>query len=345
MKIKIRNHSHFKHEFFYFLYLENKAYMSYARETKKTQRMFQQKNLLLLIILSLILQTNISAHAAETKPLNAGFVNTLWYSSNDFILGEKVRIYSAIQNQSPFDLVGEIKLFDNDKEVQKNSLSIAEGTLVHNWFDLTITTGTHKIYEVFTNTKISKVESGVEPVPIRSQTSTIEQKNSTPKIPSPSTPENTNSNTTSSITQNDPQTLTASSDAQTRIKNTSTSDSNFSSSSKTIINKTSTETKNFITSVTGGLIETLKKQKEILDEENKAKNNHQPVPLLADAAKQVEQKNTWFKIPQEKIPSYKQLLSWLLAATIYLVGTWWFWVIMLIILLKLLWKIIHLLRA
>jgi hypothetical protein len=207
---------------------------------------------------------------------------------------------------------------------------------VHNWFDLTITTGTHKIYEVFTNTKISKVESGTEAVTVRSQTSTIEQKNSSPKTTPPPIE---NNNSTSTTTKSNTEIITVSSDAQAITKNGSSPSIPSTSTTKTILNKTTAETKNFISGLTGGLVETLKKQKNLLDEDIKNKNNHEPVPLLADAAEKMEQKATFLKIPRDKIPSFATIQSWSLAAGIYILQTWWIMVLIFLLILRGLWKL------
>ncbi len=67
---------------------------------------------------------------AENK-MNAGFVTGLWYSKTPFFAGEKIRIYSVIQNQSNYDLVGTIQFIDNNKIIgEKNFSTIKGNTLI-----------------------------------------------------------------------------------------------------------------------------------------------------------------------------------------------------------------------
>ena len=300
--------------------------------------MFKSKHYLLAFILLTMLLTTKIVWAAETKPLNAGFVNTLWYSSTDFVVGEKVRIYSAIQNQSPFDLVGEVKLFDNDKEIQKNSVAIASGNLIHHWFDFTITTGTHQMYEVLRNTKISNVSSTTEIALIQSPTSTVIQKISTTK-PTPL-------NSLATTTPFSSETITVSSDAQALIKNSAPPSSTGATLSTTsiIMSKTTSQTKNFILNLTGGLVENLKKQKNLLDEDIKKNTNMEPLPVLEDAAREMEKKTTFLKIPREKIPSFENIQSWSLALSIYILQTWWLVLLILLLVLRGIWKILSFFR-
>jgi hypothetical protein len=94
-----------------------------------------------------------------------------------------------------------------------------------------------------------------------------------------------------------------------------------------------------ITALTGNVKLHLVNQKTKLDQELLENENNQPVPLLEESAKRLEGKTTWLKIPREKIPSFKQLQSWSLGATLYILNTWWLMLIIYLLVFRLLWKL------
>ncbi|MCR4283759.1 MAG: hypothetical protein NUV64_00370 [Parcubacteria group bacterium] len=102
------------------------------------------------------------AEAGET--INAGFVSGLWYSSNNFFAGDNVRIYSAIQNNSGFDIVGKIQFFDNEEIIGGSEFSVINGRLVEKWTDWSVKEGDHNIYIKLVDTKKAIIGGGFEPV-------------------------------------------------------------------------------------------------------------------------------------------------------------------------------------
>jgi len=115
-----------------------------------------------LIILSLLLILPISFPLAQG--LSTGFVQGLWYSKTPFFAGETVRIYTAIQNNSGFDIQGTVEFLVNGTSVGESSFSAINGRIVEVWSDWSVTQENHSvgasIKEVF------KVEIGKDPEPI-----------------------------------------------------------------------------------------------------------------------------------------------------------------------------------
>jgi hypothetical protein len=92
------------------------------------------------IILSLFLP--LCALAAEQ---NAGIVQGLWYSSDEPIAGESVRIYVAIRNNTGSDLSGTVEFFDNDKRIDHKNIAALDGRIIESWADWTPAYGTHTV--------------------------------------------------------------------------------------------------------------------------------------------------------------------------------------------------------
>lgn len=95
------------------------------------------------------------------QELNAGFVQGLWYSKTPFFAQEPVRIYTAIQNNSGFDIQGKVEFLVNGKSVGEPSFSALEGRIVETWADWSVPYGNHtvsaRIQQAF------KVEIGKQP--------------------------------------------------------------------------------------------------------------------------------------------------------------------------------------
>ncbi len=102
-------------------------------------------------------------HAAS----GIGFIqDNIWYSKDQFFAGEVVRIYSAVFNSSPSDMVGTVAFFDNETSIGTADFTATSSHLREVWVDWRSTSGTHKI-----SAKITKAFSTVagkpqQPVPL-----------------------------------------------------------------------------------------------------------------------------------------------------------------------------------
>lgn len=103
-------------------------------------------------------------HLEAEETVNAGFVSGLWYSSNNFFGGDNVRIYSAIQNNSGFDIIGKIQFFDNEEIIGESEFSVISGRLVEKWTDWIAKNGDHNIYIKLIDTKKAVIGGGYESI-------------------------------------------------------------------------------------------------------------------------------------------------------------------------------------
>lgn len=98
------------------------------------------------------------------QELNAGFIQGVWYSKTPFFTGETVRMYTAIQNNSGFDIQGTVEFLVNGAAAGESSFSAINGRIIEVWSDWNATGGNHSvgasIKEAF------KVEIGKDPEPI-----------------------------------------------------------------------------------------------------------------------------------------------------------------------------------
>ena len=79
------------------------------------------------------------------QELNAGFVQGVWYSKTPFFAGETIRMYTAIQNNSGFDIQGTVEFLVNGTAVGESSFSAINGRIVEVWSDWNVTKGNHSI--------------------------------------------------------------------------------------------------------------------------------------------------------------------------------------------------------
>lgn len=113
-----------------------------------------------IIFLLLAIANTVVAQTA----LNAGFVDGIWYSKTPFFDGDEVRIYAVIQNQSGFDISGEVEFFSDDKLLSKSDFSAVNGRLIEKWADWKVIYGEHTISVKISN--VEKSEIGQDPVSV-----------------------------------------------------------------------------------------------------------------------------------------------------------------------------------
>ncbi len=103
--------------------------------------------------------------AAAAILKNTGFIQgNIWYSEDPFYVGDSIRIYSAIFNNSGNDLIGVAEFYDGAEKIGSSNFSAINGRLVEVWADWTVTEGKHKIYAKIIDAKIAKVGGGYEAV-------------------------------------------------------------------------------------------------------------------------------------------------------------------------------------
>ncbi|MDP4001292.1 MAG: thrombospondin type 3 repeat-containing protein [bacterium] len=128
---------------------------------------------IIIAVLSLFLAA--PAFAQDTG-VNAGFVSGIWYSQYPFFAGDTVRIYTALQNQSGFDIIGRIQFFDVDKVLGESEFEVINGRLIEKWTDWQATAGEHEIYVKLIDTFKTLAGSDPEPINLGSSTSGVDKR-------------------------------------------------------------------------------------------------------------------------------------------------------------------------
>lgn len=103
--------------------------------------------------------------------LNAGFVRGLWYSKTPFFAGETVRVYTAIQNNSGFDIQGTVRFLVDGETTGESSFSAGQGKIAEAWTDWEVSQGNHDVSAQIA--KAFKLEIGKTPEPINLANSLI----------------------------------------------------------------------------------------------------------------------------------------------------------------------------
>jgi hypothetical protein len=93
---------------------------------------------------------------------NAGIIQGLWYSSDQPIADEALRIYVAIRNNTGQDLSGTIEFFDNEKRIGHKSVEALDGRIIESWADWTPEFGTHTVSANLSRVILSKAGTSTE---------------------------------------------------------------------------------------------------------------------------------------------------------------------------------------
>lgn len=127
----------------------------------------------LTIIITVITIFNATPTHAQTAPVNAGFVNGIWYSQNQFFAGDNIRVYTAFQNNSGFDLIGKIQFYDGDKLISETNFESISGQLIQKWADWKVEAGNHNIKVKIIDAKKSLPGQTPEPIELPLGTQTV----------------------------------------------------------------------------------------------------------------------------------------------------------------------------
>jgi hypothetical protein len=117
-----------------------------------------------MLVAALLLFMPVFGYAQN---LNAGFVQGIWYSHSPFFAGDIIRIYTAIQNNSGFDIRGTVEFIANGSPLGQSSFSVVNGRIAETWADWNVAQGTNIVGARVT--EAMKLEIGKEPVPITLQ--------------------------------------------------------------------------------------------------------------------------------------------------------------------------------
>jgi hypothetical protein len=123
---------------------------------------------LILALALILISSSFGLCFVEAKNVkNLGFIPStlIWYSKDPFFAGDKIRIYSAVFNNSEYDFTGIVEFYDKGTLIGKSEFSVANGGGIRDvWIDWTAIKGSHKISARITNGKISSAEGASEEI-------------------------------------------------------------------------------------------------------------------------------------------------------------------------------------
>ena len=103
-----------------------------------------------------------------TNASNAGFVQGIWYDPDPFFVGDNVRIYAAVRNNTGSDLTGKVSFLVDGKVIGEASVRALNGRLVESWTDWEATAGTNTMEVLLTQTELSNINDGPKSVTVTS---------------------------------------------------------------------------------------------------------------------------------------------------------------------------------
>jgi hypothetical protein len=72
---------------------------------------------------------------AQAQSVNLGIVDGIWFSEDYYVVGDTVRVYTAVQNNSGADITGEVHFFENDELIGIEEFSALDDRIVDVWVD------------------------------------------------------------------------------------------------------------------------------------------------------------------------------------------------------------------
>jgi hypothetical protein len=105
----------------------------------------------------LLLTLLIPLTVVRGAELNAGFVQGLWYGSEDIIANEPTRIYVALRNNTDHDLTGTVRFNDNGTRIGIAYVNALPGRIVEAWVDWTPQYGEHIITASLSDVRVHTI--------------------------------------------------------------------------------------------------------------------------------------------------------------------------------------------
>jgi hypothetical protein len=104
-----------------------------------------------------------ASFAADTIIKNAGFApGNIWFSKNDFVPGDVVKVYTILWNGGKETITGEVVFYDNDFTIGKIPFSLPAGGTKIASVEWKVTDGYHKVYAVVATSKIGSSGATLE---------------------------------------------------------------------------------------------------------------------------------------------------------------------------------------
>lgn len=127
--------------------------------------MYSKKTYILSVIIGLVFFafTPAVSFAVDAVVKNAGFApGNIWFSKNDFVPGDVVKIYTILWNGGKETITGEVVFYDNDLVLDKVAFSLSTGNTKIASADWKVVEGYHKVYAVVGTSKIGSSGATLE---------------------------------------------------------------------------------------------------------------------------------------------------------------------------------------
>ncbi len=94
--------------------------------------MYTQRKIAYALVFFCALLLPIYSHA---QSVNTGLIEGIWFSKDVYNVGETIRIYTAVQNNSGSEVSGEVHFFDNGETVSIEPFTVADDRIAEVWTD------------------------------------------------------------------------------------------------------------------------------------------------------------------------------------------------------------------
>jgi hypothetical protein len=296
-----------------------------------------------IILIAIFLLVPLISVAQDTA--NAGFVSGLWYSKTPFFAGEEVRIYSAIQNQSGFDIKGKIQFLDNGELIGESGFSVINGRLIERWVDWKVNEGNHKISVQIVEVKRSEVGGNEVAINLISSSPIVDEQfadvdTDGDRIGNMADSDDDNDGITDN-TEKELGTNPLIADTTEDLPEEKPKDDSKLEESKEIAEKFVVEPAKKVGEtvaknagpILDRITQLLEDKKEVIDKQIAEDREQDQLAVAAQAG-------SWGEKLREKLPpTFRILYSWLLKLLIFIFDVWWLLAIITLILIRYAWKL------
>lgn len=99
-----------------------------------------KKNLIGILVLFCALLIPLHTQA---QSVNTGLIEGIWFSKDIYTVGETIRIYTAVQNNSGSEVSGEVHFFDNGETISVEPFTVLDDRITEVWTDTEAVEGEH----------------------------------------------------------------------------------------------------------------------------------------------------------------------------------------------------------
>ena len=120
------------------------------------------------LIITLFFSSLMLSFSAQAQSVNLGVIDGIWFSEDYYAAGDDLRIYTAVQNKSGVDIVGEVFFFDNKELIGSKEFQARDDRIVDVWIDTEAREGERSFEVSFENitgsdgSDVSSLVSGIE---------------------------------------------------------------------------------------------------------------------------------------------------------------------------------------